>query len=131
MEKVWECWTRPEHISGWAFASDDWEAVGVENDVRVGGKFKTRMQAKGGSEGFDFTGVYTAVEENKLIEYDMEDARHVRIEFEETPDPSTGSGQAAKITETFDAESENSEETQRAGWQAILDNFKKYVEGRD
>lgn len=123
IEKVWECWNKPEHITGWAFASDDWEAPSSENDLRVGGKFKTRMQAKDGSSGFDFTGIYTAVRENELIEYDMDDGRHVKSEFKETPD-------GVQITTTFDPETENPEEMQRSGWQTILDNFKKYVENK-
>lgn len=121
MEKVWECWIEPQHITQWAFASDDWEAPHAENDLRVGGKFLTRMSAKDKSAGFDFIGVYTAVEKNTLIEYDMDDGRHVKNVFEQTPE-------GVKVTTTFDPESENSEEMQRQGWQAILDNFKKYVE---
>jgi uncharacterized protein YndB with AHSA1/START domain len=121
VEKVWECWNKPEHIPGWAFAQDDWEASGVENDVRVGGKFKTVMSAKDKSVSFDFTGTYTAVKEHELIEYDMTDGRHVKVEFAQLPE-------GVKVVETFDPESENSEELQRGGWQAILDNFKKYVE---
>lgn len=127
IEKVWEFWNKPEHITQWAFASDDWEAPHAENDVRVGGKFKTTMAAKDKSASFDFTGIYTFVEENKIIEYDMDRAegedkpRHVKVVFESTP---TGT----KVTETFDPERENTEELQRSGWQAILDNFKKLVE---
>jgi uncharacterized protein YndB with AHSA1/START domain len=121
LEKVWECWNKPEHISGWAFASDDWEAVPRENNLRVGGKFKTRMQAKDKSTGFDFEGTYMVVKENELIEFDMPDGRHVKADFEDTTD-------GTKIIETFDPENENSEEIQRVGWQAFLDNFKKYVE---
>jgi uncharacterized protein YndB with AHSA1/START domain len=121
IEKVWEFWNKPEHITGWAFASDDWEASGIENDLRTGGKFKTVMGAKDKSTSFDFMGTYSNVQEHKLIEYDMSDGRHVRVEFAETPE-------GVKITETFDPENENSEELQRSGWQAILDNFKKYVE---
>lgn len=119
--KVWEYWNKPEHITGWAFASDDWEAPAAENDLRTGGKFKTVMAAKDKSTSFDFTGTYTAVKEHSLIEYDMSDGRHVKVEFEQTPEE-------VKVTETFDPENENSEEMQRNGWQAILDNFKKYVE---
>lgn len=118
---VWECWNEPEHITGWAFASDEWEAPTAENDLRVGGKFKTQMQAKDGSSGFDFEGTYTAVKEHERIEYEMPNGRLVKVEFEETP---TG----VKVTETFDPERENPEEVQRNGWQAILDNFKTYVE---
>lgn len=121
MEKVWEYWTKPEYISEWAFASDDWEAIAKTNDLRAGGHFETRMQAKDGSEGFDLTGVYTAVKKHELIEYKMEDNRNVAIVFEKASD-------GIKVTETFDPENEYSEEQQRFGWQAILDNFKKYVE---
>jgi uncharacterized protein YndB with AHSA1/START domain len=84
MKKVWECWNEPEHVTRWAFASDDWEARAVENDLRVGGKFKTVMSAKDKSASFDFTGAYTAVKENDLIEYDMDDGRHVKVKFENT-----------------------------------------------
>lgn len=127
IEKVWDAWSNPEHIKGWAFASDDWEAPFAQNDLRVGGTFTTRMQAKGGSEGFDFNGVYTNVAEHKIIEYDMEKgpgdtkSRHVTTIFEEIPE-------GVVITETFDPENENSIELQKSGWQAILDNFKKYTE---
>ena len=127
IEKVWECWTKPEHIVRWAFASETWKAPEAENDVRVGGRFKTVMAAKDGSAKFDFTGTYTAVKEQELIEYDMDRApsesvsRHVKVEFSETPE-------GVCVTETFDPESENSEEMQRSGWQAILDNFMIYVE---
>lgn len=124
MGKVWECWNSPEHIPGWAFASDDWEAYGAENDLRTGGMFKTTMAAKDKSTSFDFGGTYTNVIENKIIEYDMDDGRHVKVEFEETSD-------GIKITESFDPENKNSEEMQRSGWQAILDNFKKYTESKN
>jgi uncharacterized protein YndB with AHSA1/START domain len=122
--KVWECWSKPEHVTGWAFASEDWEASAVENDLRVGGKFKTVMAAKDKSMSFDFTGTYTAVKENELIEYDMDDGRSVKVKFENTPS-------GVKVTETFDPENQNSLEMQRSGWQAILDNFKKYVQDRN
>lgn len=121
ISKIWEYWNMPEHIIKWAFASDDWEAPVAENDVNVGGKFKTVMAAKDNSASFDFTGIYTAVEMNQLIEYDMDDGRHVKIEFSDTPE-------GVKIIQTFDPEDENTVEMQRQGWQAILDNFKKYVE---
>lgn len=133
IEKVWEYWHSPDHIEKWAFASDDWEARDAENDVRVGGKFKTTMAAKDNSAKFDFTGVYTAVTDQKLIEYNMDDpdgdasqpngasGRHVKVEFIETPD-------GVKIIETFDPENENPVEMQRDGWQAILNNFKKHTE---
>ncbi|MFZ2190337.1 MAG: SRPBCC domain-containing protein [Candidatus Magasanikiibacteriota bacterium] len=121
INKVWEFWTKPEHITKWAFASDDWEAPEAENDVRVGGRFKTVMSAKDKSTSFDFTGVYTSVLKNKLIEYDMDDGRHVRVEFFDLSD-------GVDVIETFETEKENTEEKQREGWQAILDNFKKHVE---
>ncbi len=121
IEKVWDCWTAPEHITRWAFASDDWEAPRAENDVREGGTFKTVMAAKDGSASFDFNGTYTAVKEHERIAYDIEDGRHVVVEFT----PHEGH---VEIVETFDPEQENTETQQRIGWQAILDNFKKYVE---
>lgn len=121
VSKVWELWNNPEHITKWAFASDDWEAPHAKNDLRVGGKFTTRMSAKDGSEGFDFTGIYSTVDEYSLIEYDMSDGRQVKVKFEETPE-------GTKITETFDPENENPLEMQKQGWQEILNNFKRYVE---
>lgn len=121
--KVWECWNKPEHISGWAFAVDDWEAFPKHNDLKVGGTFITTMAAKNKSASFDFGGTYTVVKDHELIEYNMDDGRHVRVEFLEVPE-------GIHIVQTFDPEKENSEEMQRAGWQAILDNFKKYVEAQ-
>ncbi len=118
---VWQCWVEPKHIEGWAFAADDWESRDAENDVREGGRFKTTMAAKDGSASFDFGGVYTAVKEYELIEYDIDDGRHVVVAFSATPD-------GVKIVQSFDPEAENSEEMQRDGWQAILDNFKKHAE---
>lgn len=122
IEKVWEVWKEPKDIEKWAFASDDWEAREAENDVRVDGKFKTIMAAKDGSSSFEFAGVYTSVRDRALLEYDMDDGRHVKVEFGQTPI-------GVEITETFDPENENTEEVQRSGWQAILDNFKIHVEG--
>lgn len=121
LSKVWDSWTKPEHITHWAFASEDWEAPAAENDVRIGGRFKTVMSAKDKSAGFDFTGTYTAVKEHELLEYNLDDSRHVKVEFIQTPE-------GVKIIESFEAESTNPEEMQRAGWQAFLDNFKKYTE---
>jgi len=121
IEKVWKFWNKPEHIERWAFASDDWEARDAENDLRVGGKFKTTMAARNKSASFDFEGTYTALKGYELIEYEMSDGRRVKIAFEKTSD-------GVKITETFDPENENPEEMQRSGWQAILDNFKKHTE---
>lgn len=121
VEKVWDAWTNPRHITQWCSASDDWHAPYAENDVRKGGKFKTTMAAKDGSVSFDFEGAYTAVQPNKRIEYSIADGRKVSIDFAKQ-------GNATKITETFETETENPVEMQRGGWQAILDNFRKYVE---
>jgi len=118
IEKVWKLWTAPEHITKWNNASDDWHTPFAENDLRVGGKFVARMEAKDGSFGFDFGGVYDEVKENELIEYTIGDGRKVIINF-------TGNGNGTKVVEGFEAESTNSIELQRGGWHAILDNFKK------
>jgi uncharacterized protein YndB with AHSA1/START domain len=121
VEKVWEYWTTPEHIMQWCNASPDWHAPKAENDLKVGGRFSTRMEAKDGSFGFDFGGVYDEVKTNELIAYTLDDERKVSIVF-------NSDGNATTVTETFEAENENPVEMQRGGWQAILDNFKKYVE---
>lgn len=121
MSKVWDYWTKPEHITKWAFASDDWEAPSAENDLRVGGTFNTVMAAKDKSAQFDFGGTYTAVKEHELIEYDLGDKRHVSVNFYDLPE-------GIKVVVEFDPEGENSMEMQKNGWQAISDNFKKYVE---
>lgn len=121
VEKVWECWTEPVHITKWNQASDDWHAPWAENDLRVGGKFVTRMEAKDGSAGFDFGGVYDVVDRHKAISYTLGDGRKVDIIF-------TDLGGATKVVETFDAEGTHPVEFQQAGWQAIMNNFKKYVE---
>ncbi|AQR96581.1 MULTISPECIES: SRPBCC family protein [Clostridium] len=121
VKKVWEYWTEPECIKRWNTASEDWHTTIAENDLRVGGKFLSRMEAKDGSFGFDFGGVYDEVELHKLISYTLGDERKVRIIFEEN-------GNKTEITEIFEAESENSVELQKNGWQSILDNFKKYSE---
>lgn len=120
-EKVWEYWTEPKHIMQWNSASADWECPAATNDLRTGGKFTARMQAKDQSMGFDFEGTYTNVKNHELIEYVMEDGRKVSVHFSSVPD-------GTKVTETFDQEQTNSEELQRKGWQAILNNFKKHVE---
>jgi uncharacterized protein YndB with AHSA1/START domain len=121
VKKVWEFWGGPQHITKWCNASDDWHAPHAENDLRTGGKFSTRMEAKDGSFGFDFGGIYDTVKPHELIEYTMGDNRKVKIRFSKD-------GNATKVTETFDAESENPIEMQRSGWQAILNNFKTYAE---
>ncbi len=121
VEKVWEYWTEPKHITKWNNASDDWHTPIAENDLTVGGKFLTRMEAKDGSFGFDFGGIYDEVKLNELISYTMGDGRKVTITFKTQ-------GNETEVIETFDAETSNPVEMQQAGWQAILDNFKKYVE---
>lgn len=121
VEKVWEYWTSPDRITKWNYASDDWHSPSAENDLRKGGKFSARMEAKDGSFGFDFGGTYDEVKPLELIEYTIGDGRKVIIHF-------TGSDTATKVTETFEAEDTNPIEMQRGGWQAILDNFKKYTE---
>ncbi|MNQ91728.1 hypothetical protein D3C85_1071220 [compost metagenome] len=121
VEKVWAFWTEPQHITQWSFASDDWHAPTAENDLRAGGNFLTRMEAKDGSFGFDFGGVYDEVRTNEFISYTLGDGRKVAITF-------IAQEGGTKIIETFDAESTNPVEMQQAGWQAFLDNFKKYSE---
>lgn len=121
--KVWQFWNEPEHIKGWAFASDDWYVPSSENDLRVDGKFTTTMAAKDGSFSFDFWGVYTDVQEHKAINYTMGDGRKTWIKF-------TSKGDITEIEETFEPESENSIEMQQGGWQMILNNFKKYAEAK-
>lgn len=121
VEKVWSCWTEPQHITKWNQASEDWHAPRAENDLRAGGKFVTRMEAKDGSMGFDFGGVYDEVKTHELISYTMDDGRKVEITF-------TAQGNETKVVETFDAESTHPVEFQQAGWQAIMDNFKTYAE---
>lgn len=120
-EKVWELWTSPEHITKWNAASDDWHTPRAENDLRVGGRFLSRMEAKDGSFGFDFTGTYDEVEPLKRIAYTMEDGRRAIIDFNENQG-------VIEIITVFDAETQNSIDMQRTGWQAILDNFKRYAE---
>ena len=121
VEKIWEYWTKPEHITKWSNASDDWHTTRAENDLHVGGSFLSRMEAKDGSFGFDFGGVYDAVRTNEYIEYTLGDGRKVKITF-------TAEGNTTKVSESFEAENTNSVEMQQGGWQAILDNFKKYTE---
>lgn len=121
VEKVWDYWSQPEHIKKWNAASDDWHTVKVKNNLKQDGRFVYRMEAKDGSMGFDFGGDYTKIEKHKLIEYKLDDGREVTIEFEDN-------GDSTKITEKFEPESENPKDMQEQGWQAILTNFKEYVE---
>ena len=121
LKKVWQYWTVPEHITKWNQASDDWHSPYAENDLRTGGKFLSRMEARDGSFGFDFGGVYDNVKINELIEYTLGDGRKVSVRF-------TDNGNETRVVEMFEAEDTNPIEMQRGGWQSILDNFKKYVE---
>ena len=120
-EKVWECWTEPEHITQWNFASDDWCCPSAENNLKVGGQYKARMEAKDGSFGFDFEAIYDEVTPHRTLIYTMTDGRKATTIFE----PQDGS---TKVAIVFDAEKESSIDMQRDGWQAILNNFKAYVE---
>lgn len=121
VDKVWKSWNDPKAITQWCQASDDWYAPYAENDLRKDGKFKTTMAAKDGSVSFDFEGVYTNVIPNNSIEYEMADSRRVSVSF-------LSQGDDTKVVETFDAENTHSLEMQREGWQAILNNFKKFAE---
>ena len=121
LDKVWQFWNEPEHIKNWYFASDDWHVPSAENDLKNGGKFRISMAAKDGSFGFDLEGDYTNIEDKKLIAYALADGRKVSIAF-------ATEGSATNITEMFDPENTNPVEMQKNGWQAILNNFKKYVE---
>lgn len=121
VEKVWEYWNSPEHITQWCSATPEWHTPRATNDLRTGGSFSSRMEAKDGSMGFDFGGVYDEVKTNSLIAYTMGDGRKVLIVF-------SSNGHSTTVTETFEAEDMNPLAMQRGGWQNILDNFKKYTE---
>jgi uncharacterized protein YndB with AHSA1/START domain len=121
VETVWQCWTEPKHIVNWNNASDDWHTTEATNDLKIGGKFSSIMAAKDGSFSFDFWGIYDAVETHKLLAYTLGDGRDVTISFSKK-------GNQTTVTEIFEPEDENTIELQKGGWQAILDNFKKYVE---
>jgi YD repeat-containing protein len=121
VDKVWQYYNEPEHITQWAYASEDWHAPKASNDLRVGGTFSTTMAAKDGSFSFEFGGVYDAVEKNKLTEYTLGDGRTVKITY-------IPQGNATKMVIVFEAEETNPIEMQQGGWQAILNNFKKYTE---
>ena len=121
IETIWELWTAPEHVMKWNNASEDWHTPSAENDLKVGGKFKYTMASTDGTMRFDFEGIYTNVVNPSLIEYKLADDRKVKITFESQKN-------GVLLIEKFDPETENSEALQQQGWQAILDNFKKYVE---
>jgi uncharacterized protein YndB with AHSA1/START domain len=121
IERVWAAYTTPTDITQWNFASDDWCCPSAEADLRVGGRYKARMEAKDGSFGFDFEAVYDEVEPYQAITLAMGDGRKARTIFDATKN-------GTKVTTMFDAETQNSLEMQRDGWQAILNNFRSYVE---
>lgn len=123
VDRVWSCFTEPQHIVRWNHASDDWHTPLAENDLNEGARFNYRMEAKDGSIGFNFTGTYNSIEPNHIIEYTLDDNRKVQLTFEED-------NEATRVVETFEAEQSNSIELQREGWQSILNNFKKYAEKR-
>lgn len=120
--RVWQAWTNPADIVEWNFASPDWHCPSAQVDLRVGGSYLARMEAKDGSFGFDFGATITALEPQAFLQYDIGDGRMVDVRFKPEPD-------GVRVVESFDAEDENAAEMQRAGWQAILDNFRKHVEG--
>lgn len=122
MERVWHAYSNPADIMQWNSASEDWHSPSSQVDLREGGHFSNRMEAKDGSEGFDFAGTYTKVVQDELIEYTFGD-REAKVEFEEVPG-------GVQVHVTFDAESEYPAEYQQSGWQAILDSFKRHVEGQ-
>ena len=123
LDRVWNAWNSPVDIQLWNAAANDWHTTKSTVDLREGGKFLSRMEAKDGSQGFDFEGTYTRVAPRKTIAYRMSDGREVTVEFTERPG-------GVQVTETFDPETENTPELQRQGWQAILDNFKRHVEAK-
>lgn len=123
VELVWNCWITPDDICNWNSASSDWHTTHAEVDLRKGGKFLSRMEAKDGSEGFDFWGIYDKVVIHELIESTLGDGRELKIVFSPI-------GSATQVVETFEPEDLNSIELQQMGWQLILDNFKKYAESK-
>jgi uncharacterized protein YndB with AHSA1/START domain len=123
LKTVWAAWNNPEDIKQWNAASDDWHTTQSSVDLREGGKFSARMEAKDGSAGFDFEGTYTRIVPQKIIEYRLGDGRDVKVEFTEGAD-------GVLVRETFEAESQIDREHQRRGWQAILDNFARHVEAK-
>ena len=124
VEKVWQVWTTPYDITKWNSPSPEWHTPRAKHELKVGGNFNYRMEAKDGSLGFDFGGVFDLVNPNQQLNYTMDDGRKVNISF------SAAAGET-KIVQTFEAENENSLELQRAGWQGILNSFKNYIESNN
>jgi uncharacterized protein YndB with AHSA1/START domain len=120
IELIWNLWTEAKHIEKWNNASSDWYTPHAVNNLKIGGRFTYRMEARKGGEGFDFSGTYSLIEPRVKIEYRLDDGRVVRVDFIEEAD-------GVAVIETFDPEDMNAPELQKAGWQAILDNFKSYV----
>lgn len=120
VQEVWYCWTQPDHIIHWNFASDDWKCPNALNNLEPGGEFSWRMEAKDGSFGFDYSGIYEEIKKFEQIRKRLEDGRMVNISF-------VVGGDSTEVIETFEPD-ENNPDLQRQGWQAILENFRKYVE---
>lgn len=123
IDQVWEMWTNPKHITGWNFASPEWHCPQAEHKLEIGCQLKYHMAAIDGSMSFDYVGTFTSITPNELLEYTLDDGRKVSIHFSEE-------GGVTKVVESFEVEDENTIEMQRQGWQAILNNFKKYVESK-
>lgn len=121
VDMVWEYYTNPHHIIHWNFTSDDWHCPKAENDLKIGGKYKARMEAKDGSWGFDFEAIYNEVIPQKEFTYTLADNRQATTRMKRQ-------GDKTLVAVTFDAENQNPIDMQKDGWQAILDNFKRYVE---
>ncbi len=121
IQEVWKLWTLPEHITKWNEPSSEWHTPQAQNDLRVGGRFVYRMEARDGSLGFDFGGIYDKIKLNELIEYTLDDGRKVKVAF-------TQKGASTFLMETFEAEQTHPAEMQQAGWQSILESFKNYAE---
>lgn len=124
IDVVWTCFTKPQHIKRWNFASDTWHCPAAYCDLRAGGRLVWRMEARDGTMGFDFSGTFIEVVPNQLLTYRLDDGREVRVQF-------TESANGTQIKESFEAESTHSPDMQKAGWQAILDNFRKYLEAKN
>ena len=121
IKKVWDYYTKPEHITKWNFAHPSWHCPSASNDMRPRGKYSARMEAKDGSFGFDFEATYDEVTHGENFTYTMPNGRQVTVVFK-------GNDDQTEVDVTFDPETENPVEMQKAGWQAILDNFKQYAE---
>ncbi len=121
VETVWNVWTEPEHIKKWNNASEDWHTTAAENDLKAGGRFLSRMEARDGSFGFDFSGTYDEVKLHEIIAYTLDDDRTVHITFK-------AKDNETEIIQTFEAENEFPKEYQEQGWLSILNNFKQYTE---